>query len=211
MAIHPDLPGVEVVVCVNGVPLEEFNDDETESEIAQPAGNVTKKISKYVKSVEDQEFVIRWTLRAPFEMDCPAVTAYLYLDGKLLFRRIIEGKNYKPEIDFVSRIQGVIIEGQGDNQQSFQPFKFSKVKTSKLPRLFGRARLLTAEALDDEAYARVEKDKKHMADVGSIKVDLVRKGEPRQVPHRPQNFSNFGVFEVHEKALKGQPKYHAVS
>lgn len=50
-----------------------------------------------------------------------------------------------------------------------------------------------------------------MADVGRIEVKFIRKGNATQAPRPTEDYSNFGLSEIHEKALKGQPKYHSVS
>lgn len=74
--------------------------------------------------------------------------------------------------------------------------------------------MLIRQASNDDAYARVERDMQHMASVGNIDVDVWRMGEGQKVAWRnasQKHMINKGLAEVHEKALKGEPKYHGVS
>ena len=57
MAIHPELPGLEVKVYVQGQPLDEYDDDK----IPEP-----KTTTKYIEARSDEEFSIVTVFKPPF-------------------------------------------------------------------------------------------------------------------------------------------------
>jgi hypothetical protein len=81
MAILDLVPGLEVTVCVDDHPLEEYNDDEEVE--AQPGEafqhQASRTVSKYVESITDKEFEIRCNVTSAFNM-----TALPYFSRSLL-------------------------------------------------------------------------------------------------------------------------------
>ncbi|KUJ09409.1 uncharacterized protein LY89DRAFT_724405 [Mollisia scopiformis] len=191
MAIHPDLPGVEVTICVNGIPLEEFDDPPEEGTPFQP--NTTKSISKYVKSMTDQEFTIKYTMGHPFDVDCPNLKVHVCVDGKSVPGKAFDRDRFPGGKIVEGIISGVKYVENGEKM--FKTFCFSAVKTT----------------LDDDAYKRVDKDINLMAKVGSIAVTLWRGGDAVRVSRKKDWSAKLRTSDVHEKALKGEPKYHGVS
>jgi len=58
MAIHPEFPGLEVKVCVQGQPLQEYDDDKI------PEPNTT---TKYIEARSDEIFSIVTVFKPPFQ------------------------------------------------------------------------------------------------------------------------------------------------
>lgn len=209
MAVQPDLPGIEVIVCVDDIPLKEFEDDEEERQLG--SGGPTKKVSKYIESVADQEFTVKYFVRHPFKLDSPMLGGDVLVDGKRVAQKVLSKKTY--DGDFEQIVDGVEDKDEQSGRMVFRSFRFSKVETSRswpvirLPS----SNLLVIKALDDDAYARVEKDTKRMADVGSISIQIWRVAEGRKVASVPKKVAELSKTEVHEKALKGEPKYHGIS
>ena len=58
MAIHPELPGLEVKICVQGQPLHEYDDDK----IPEP-----KTTTKYIEARSDEIFSIMTVFKPPFQ------------------------------------------------------------------------------------------------------------------------------------------------
>jgi len=82
MAVLPFLPGLEVEIIVNDVPLSEYdNDSDT------PASPTT--ITKYVKATSGAHFAIKITLTEAFPFPKGDVQACISLDGRWLMGRIV--------------------------------------------------------------------------------------------------------------------------
>jgi hypothetical protein len=74
--------------------------------------------------------------------------------------------------------------------------------------------LLTAGiALNDDALEKIKEDTARISKSGEIIIDIFRGGISQLVPRRGSNPNqrSSGNVEVHEKALKGQAKYHSFS
>lgn len=214
MAIIADLPGLEVNVCIDETSLEEFDDkgEEEEEESPQPQqADATKSISKYIKSVADQEFVIKWSAQDPFKVDSPRLSFDVVVDGKGLVSRSF-GRNMFSDGVTEGFVKGVEYLNEG-GQGMRLPFQFSKVKTSKFIYVysFGRQPPLTVIALDEDAYRNVDRDMERMAKTGSIVIKVWRCGDGTSKPLNALVNELQRNAEIHEKALKGEPKYHSFS
>jgi hypothetical protein len=148
MAIQDDTPGLEVVVCMDGTSLEEYdNDEEEEAKPGLQSGvmkyQAARTVTKYIESVSDQEFTIQLKLAPPFKMDYACLVADVRIDGKLVaspgiqkshniryfsgsyvtksFRRVVEGMN----VDAPGKTGRALVTN----------FKFAKIETSKLCKL----------------------------------------------------------------------------
>ncbi len=99
MAVLDGLPGLEVLVCMDGQPLEEYDDDEEEAIADTPIAEhqAAKTISKFVESVSEKEFSIRILLRSPFVMDYDSLKSPIYIDGKWCREPV--GKNGLAQLD----------------------------------------------------------------------------------------------------------------
>jgi hypothetical protein len=144
MAIQDDIPGLEVAVCIDGKPLEEYDNDEEEqakpglpSEVFQY--QAARTVTKYIESVSDQEFAIQLTLGPPFKMDYACLKARIHVDGREVDSLLIQKSR---NLDFFSRdcvatkfqrkIKGIIVNAPGNaGRELLKRFKFAKIKTSK--------------------------------------------------------------------------------
>jgi hypothetical protein len=148
MAIQDDIPGLEVVVCIDGKPLEEYDNNEEEqakpglpSEVFQY--QAARTVTKYIESVSDQEFIIQINLAPPFKMDYACLKADIHIDGKWVSSPLIQkSKN----LDFFSgdcvatkyqrRVKGMKVEAPGhEGRALLKSFKFAKIETSKFCNL----------------------------------------------------------------------------
>ncbi len=115
-------------MCVNKIPIEEFDDNEEESP-ERDEGDTTKNVSKFVKSVTDMEFGMKWLVRDPFNFDCPMLCFEVHVDGKLAVKKVLPKERYNGELEgFISGIRDV---DQENNQGTLRSFRFARVETSK--------------------------------------------------------------------------------
>ena len=78
MAINDKLPGVEVVIMINGQPAKEYVD---ETEVLQ-GPDAENTVLKYIESISDTRFEIRSTILRTYAGEHSLCFKYL-LDGKL--------------------------------------------------------------------------------------------------------------------------------
>jgi hypothetical protein len=144
MAIQDDTPGLEVVVCMDGKPLEEYdNDEEEEAKPGLQTGvmkyQAARTVTKYIESVSDQEFIIQCNLAPPFKMDCACLWIEVRIDGRKLASTLIL-KSYNLDNfsgdcvakRFQTRVDGMLVEAPGNaGRQLLKKFKFTKIETSK--------------------------------------------------------------------------------
>lgn len=128
MAIHEDLPGIEIKVCVDDIRLEEYDDEEEQSVQPTEAGSV-KKVSRYIESLADQEFTIKYWVRHPFELDYPMLGVDVLMDGKRVVQKVL--RKGRIDGDHAHTIKGVTDTDQQSGRTVFRPFRFSEVETSK--------------------------------------------------------------------------------
>jgi hypothetical protein len=128
MAIIPDLPGLEVTVCVNGTALTEYADDQPLAQVLpitlqeRPA---TKAMSKYVESGTDQEFAIGLTISSLFKLDCPSLGFSLLVDGVRVTKTIFRGSQYGLDKPWSCFMDGRRV----GPARTLMPLKFSKIET----------------------------------------------------------------------------------
>jgi hypothetical protein len=142
MAILNSLPGLEVFVCIDGEPLEEYNDNEEEEveETLVAEHQAASTVSKYVESASDKEFYINIVLGTSFKMDCETLMAPIKIDGKFIIETVFVRKSFPNSIQgprilsTISRnVQGVVVPAPGNQEQDLvQKFKFTKIDTSEL-------------------------------------------------------------------------------
>jgi hypothetical protein len=227
MAILDSIPGLAVFVCVDGKPLEEYDDDdddEGEVEHTQVAEyQAARTVSKFVESVSDKEFSICANLETSFVMDCASLLFPINIDGKLCWEGVV-AKSSMPlsirgsrVVSKVTRIaQGVKVAAPGNEEREFlQKFKFAKIDTSKLLLTHcDNDKLLIFPAMDDDKLANVQEDMKRIQDVGKIIVKVYKGGETKDIT-RNATAGNVDLRsvgdKVHEKALKGDAKSHSAS
>ena len=74
MAVLPEVPGLKVEVCVDGSPLQEYDDDE-------PAQANT--VTKYIEAVSDANFCIKYAADHSY-LSTHGVEAEVHIDGRYM-------------------------------------------------------------------------------------------------------------------------------
>ncbi len=134
MAVLDSVPGLEVLVCVEGKPLPEYDDEDQERE-PEPANHVCK----YVESISDREYTINIRFNVPFTMNCPSLVVYIKIDGILMNSPVILKRDYPGAFrgeellfSFARVVKGKAVDVPGrDNVEQIQNFRFSKIQTSQ--------------------------------------------------------------------------------
>jgi hypothetical protein len=148
IAIQDDIPGLEVVVCINGKPLDEYDNDEKEaakpglpSEVFQY--QAARTVTKYIESVSDQEFIIQINLAPPSKMDYACLKTIIHIGGKRVASPLIE-KSMNLECftgdcvatQYQRRVKGMKLEAPGrEGRALLKSFKFAKIEISKFCNL----------------------------------------------------------------------------
>lgn len=85
MAISPALPGVEVIVQVDGQALHEYDDEHMEESLRhEPKHLRAKASSKYIEAITGQEFAIEVELTKDFEAMPHGLVFDLHADGRYI-------------------------------------------------------------------------------------------------------------------------------
>ncbi|KUJ09408.1 uncharacterized protein LY89DRAFT_690423 [Mollisia scopiformis] len=196
MAIHPLLPGIEVAICVNNEPLREYDDEDSWTGTTRNAvGFETKTITKYIESVADQEFGIKFVLDNHYQLTSPFLVFYTNIDGENFGGAAFDDR--KTHTPWVIHQEGVKKGGKGKTPVYLLPFKFTKIETT----------------LNQNAMRTLEDDKKTMSKTGKISIEVFRCSGGASFD-RDSNVPKLGLdpdSKLHEKSLKGEPKYHGAS
>jgi hypothetical protein len=144
MAIQDNIPGLEVTVCIDGKPLEEYDNDEEEE--AKPGLDpevmkyqAARTVTKYIESVSDQEFIIQIKLAPPFKMDYACLSTSVQIDGRKVASPLIQKIDNLDRFsgdcvvtEFQRRVEGKLVEAPGNaGRELLKKFKFAKIETSK--------------------------------------------------------------------------------
>lgn len=79
MAVHDNLPGIEVSVRMDGEKMKEYNAEneinhyDRKAFLHQTAWSVTK----FIESVEGSEFSVKIDIEKPYKLDCDALSFQL--------------------------------------------------------------------------------------------------------------------------------------
>jgi hypothetical protein len=144
MAIQDHAPGLEVTVCVDGKPLEEYDNDE-EEEMRQGLDpevmkyQAARTVTKYIESVSDQEFIIQINLAPPFKMNYACLSTSVQIDGRKVASPLIQKIDNLDRFSgdcvvtkFQRRVEGKLVEAPGNaGRELLKKFKFAKIETSK--------------------------------------------------------------------------------
>jgi hypothetical protein len=129
MAIIPNLPGIEMFICVNGVPLPEYEDDEDDDSGALRDGiEAHASIVKYIESTAEQEFSLEYTVAAPHEMTHPTLTFRYMIDGITIGSRVLTKHSYERVEKFTHSSYGQKA-GKINGEGTIRHYKFSKIET----------------------------------------------------------------------------------
>lgn len=127
MAIHPLVPGIEVAICVNQIPLPEYDDDEVwPGTVTSASGHTIKTITKYIESTANQEFSIMTRIEPPYRPDSPSLVFYFYLDGKPCSGMVFARSQHN-RLHYTT---GVDKQGKEKGHGVLMPFKFTNIETS---------------------------------------------------------------------------------
>lgn len=119
---------IEVKVLVKGVPAQEYNDDEEESQ-------GPKTVTKYIEAKSGAEFAVQIELTPPFWFPSEALEFDLSIDGKRLENVLLVKEQFIEH----PRGQITILEGISRSHGvtwSLEKFKFTEVTTSQLVSQF---------------------------------------------------------------------------
>jgi hypothetical protein len=129
MAILATLPGIEVQICVDGKPVQEYEDhdaDKGEGPLGHSIMSDPTTVVKYIMAVSDGTFSVRSSVHPEYRPLSSLTSFSYFLDGINC-----EGKVYKKTIPPIKTLiiekDGVVgLDGNGKPGKSL--FKFSKIK-----------------------------------------------------------------------------------
>ncbi|KAI0556073.1 hypothetical protein F4679DRAFT_520951 [Xylaria curta] len=191
MAIHDDVPGVEVTVRCNEEPLQELEDPDAHNSNDTATCPST---AKYIECVDDTEFDVTIEVSSDYQWGYRnhVLVAYTYVDGKFIRGLIISSKNTDCGRAFIYRVKGPE-SSSSTGSWVVRKFKFTAVKT-----------------VDDTQKERVERDLKLAKDLGIIEVKFYR-----MIQYGPVTCcgakTKSGALELAEKSIKGGGISHGTS
>jgi hypothetical protein len=135
MAILDKAPGLDVCILVDGVPLQEYPDDEEETVEESDAAKyrASRTVTNYVESASNKEYGIRIKLGTQFRFDYPTLQVYVKVDGKVVRQPILHRSDYENMPSLKRIISGVPAgELNSEGRQLMKNFKFSEIELSTL-------------------------------------------------------------------------------
>jgi hypothetical protein len=136
MAIHHDLPGIEVSVCMNGENIKEY---QTKSDKADHCDTrvvlhqTAWAITNFIEAIEDNEFSVKISIQQPFQLDCSALSFELTVDGEWIDTEIMDYIDYK-DGKYETEMAGLLVETRAGH--ILKPLKFAKIKIGNMPCIF---------------------------------------------------------------------------
>ncbi|KAJ8119941.1 hypothetical protein ONZ43_g3218 [Nemania bipapillata] len=156
MAIHEDVPGIEVAVRCNEQPLREFEDPHGHDNDGMA---LCPSAVKYIECVDDAEFDINIRIDSTYLWGYRdhILVATTYVDGKYVRGLVIRQKDtdYGAKATYI--VKGRHVCSSRSGRWSRQNFRFAAVKT-----------------IDDARKERVEKDIKTAKGLGTISIKFNR-------------------------------------
>jgi hypothetical protein len=133
MAILDLVKGLEVLICVNGEPLLEYDDDEEAPSIAGSAATkyrASRTVSKYIESQEGK-YEVHIKLDHQFVFSSPVLWAAIKIDGEKSVDSLWQKSRHQGSSLWITR--GAFIGKPGDVMTDLvNPFTFSKIEISEL-------------------------------------------------------------------------------
>ncbi|KAJ2989852.1 hypothetical protein NUW58_g3256 [Xylaria curta] len=191
MAIHDDVPGLEVTVQCHRRPLPELEDPNSHDNDDAVACPLT---TKYIECVDDTEFDIVVNVNSDYEWGYRnhVLLAATFVDGKRIREPMIRSSSVKGYDGRITRvIAGQEVREDATSLWSVRKFKFAAVKT-----------------IDDAQKERVESDLQVAKSLGTIEVRFSRAIEYGLIQSRAIDNSGPRSFELAEKSLKGKAVSH---
>ncbi|KAJ8131207.1 hypothetical protein O1611_g2423 [Lasiodiplodia mahajangana] len=194
MAIHEDVPGIEVTVRCAGQALPEYEDpdDHDNDDVAAcPLG------TKYIECVDDTEFDVCIRVGPAYSWGYRhhVLKVATFVDGKYVRGSLIRSKDAIHGGYAIECVEGQESRSSRTGQWSKRKFKFAMVKT-----------------VDDAQKERLEKDIKVAKGLGTIEVKFTRVLDcgPSTSDYGGWKSSS-GTLELAEKSLKGKAISHGTS
>lgn len=130
MAVLEVLPGVEVTICVDEEPLEEYDaeNDEIEHDDEDIIEHQEERtVTKYIEATTAKAFMVQLAVQDPFKMDCASIQFYTEVDGKWIDSTLMLKEDYHDEgEDWKEEVRGPI-NRQGQNVV-VSTLEFAKIK-----------------------------------------------------------------------------------
>jgi hypothetical protein len=121
MAVLDDIPGLDVRIHVNGSPLVEYDDDDSE-----PA---PKKVTKYIEAISGARFDVQYEFKESFRAK-DGIVAEVYVDGKWMTGSVFKACDVYGRHAISSRKERV------GNEYYERPFTFSQLSIGRGRKAF---------------------------------------------------------------------------
>lgn len=220
MAVHPDHPGFEVTVCVQGTISKEYltdNDDfmpETEDQkIIEHRRRCT--VANYIESVTDATFTINLTIKEPFKFDCHSLSVYAFADGEQIDSYVILKSDYtsnKKSLEYSIKGPAESLEGSSITRT----MKFAAIEISMRSSQFFNTYFDSASASEEFYNSEIARQKLELASVGEIIIYIHRSGPLRKSKRSRSETDETRLKDhkydekIHEKVMLGDNKRHGV-
>jgi hypothetical protein len=131
MAILDLVDGLEVLICVNGKPLSEYDDGEKVTAFSRGAQyRASRTVKKYIES-QDGEYQVHIKLDHNFKFDCPILWAAIKIDGSKTIDSLWQKSRHDGSTPWITR--GSFVGKPGAAMTDLvNPFRFSKIEISGL-------------------------------------------------------------------------------
>lgn len=216
MAIHKDIPGIEVTINVGGSSLVEYvdaNDEINHENQEVRLHHINCTIANYVECTTGAQFSIKTAIDSKYKWDSPRVGLDVYVDGVRAVGACPSRAHYK-NINWIWFVEG-IQSGSSGKVGVLQRFKFSKIHTSECNKQSLVIELIDGIIASDIVdMARVQEEKVRFSKIGEIMVKVYRLGTrilKARVHKKPNRLGNSYENTVPEEALKGEAKSHGIT
>ncbi|KAB8304358.1 hypothetical protein EYC80_003766 [Monilinia laxa] len=193
MVVFSKLPHLGVSVQVDGVNVQEYDDDEEITVKPGPVGEyqAARTVSKFIEAVDGAEFGVKCSLSPQFKRDSPNIEVAVYVDGNYASGLVIR------DTDFSALLEGRVIRTSDSSRNGdvMQKFRFSRLDISS----------------EETRLSSLKQEKNEAEKIGAIEVRIWRasKSTPAYLTTSHQYSAASNKF--HEKAFKGQAETHNVS
>ncbi|KFY34976.1 hypothetical protein V494_06311 [Pseudogymnoascus sp. VKM F-4513 (FW-928)] len=190
MAVIDAVPGLEVSVCINGQPVNEYED--SGEEIDGPLAS--KTVVKYIEATSDAEFTINVTIDPAFDAHRGTRDDLLVdakIDGKWVAGRYRDCTANNERTNWTTVLDG--IRDYEADRQTIRAFKFT-----------------TVEIVEIADKAKIEEDVKAAANLGEITVEVFRVNLLEYTHPKRAGVNNI-TPEISEKAIKGRALSHGTT
>lgn len=205
MAIHGEIPGIQVTVCVNGRPLEEFNVDNDPSEHQDPVvrgheQSCTKTV--FIESQTGKEFTVKIRVKKPYHMDSPNLSFRTFVDGQIVWKPLMRRRDYTTmswKTEVIGPVSGNNLFGPPSTTRTMV---FSEIVSSSFSSTDACNNSNILLASNNTPLDEVEEHEQVTNSVGDIVVKVYRVSEGRRVPAS----KDFGFLEqVLDKKYSEKP------